>query len=147
MKSVSFGSTLRLGIASLLATVALLSVGVVGAVVASAGGGGHFQSTNSNLGVVLLNSTDALPHWGQQVTFNVSTDATAYPYVNLKCYQNGNLVAEGWAGFFNGALGDRTFGLYSAQWTGGAADCTAWLDMYAHGKWKQLASTSFLVYP
>ena len=74
-----------------------------------------------------------------------ATDATASPYVNLKCYQSGNLVAEGWAGFFDGALGDRTFGLYSPQWTGGAADCTAWLDMYSHGKWKELASTSFHV--
>jgi len=113
----------------------------------SGGGKGHVQNTNSSLNPVLLNSTDGLAHWGQQVTFNISTDATAYPYVNLKCYQNGNLVAEGWAGFFNGALGDRTFGLYSPQWTGGAANCTAWLDMYSNGKWTQLASTGLQVYP
>jgi len=113
----------------------------------SGGGNGHVQNANSSLSLVLLTSTDGLAHWGQQVTFNISTDATAYPYVNLKCYKNGNMVAEGWAGFFDGALGNRTFGLYSPQWTGGAADCTAWLDIYAHGKWKQLTSTSFLVYP
>ena len=113
----------------------------------STGGKGHVQSTSSSLSLVLLNSTAAVPRWGQVVTFNVSTDATAYPYVNLKCYQNGNMVAEGWAGFFAGALGDRTFGLYSPQWTGGAADCTAYLDMNSNGKWKQLASTSFHVDP
>jgi len=146
MKLVSFGSALRLGIAGLLGA-ALFSVSVLGVVAASGGSSGQVQSSNSSLSLVLLNSTDGMPHWGQQVTFNVSTDATAYPYVNLNCYQNGNLAAEGWAGFFAGALGDRTFGLYSSQWTGGAADCTAYLDMYMHGKWKQLASTSFHVDP
>ena len=111
------------------------------------------RSSSSSIVLVLLNApatpTTAVsgPRYGDLVTFNVSTDETAYPFVNLKCYQNGDLVAEGWAGFFDGALGDRTFGLYSPQWTGGAADCTAWLDMYSHGKWKELASTSFHVNP
>ncbi len=146
MRSVSYGS-LRLGIASLLAAAALFGVSVLGVGAASGGGKGHVQSTNSSLSLVLLNSTDGGAHWGQQVTFNVSTDATAYPYVNLTCYQSGNLVAEGWAGFFAGALGDRTFGLYSPQWTGGAADCIAYLDMDSNGKWQQLASTSFHVDP
>ncbi|TMK27893.1 MAG: hypothetical protein E6G64_11230 [Actinobacteria bacterium] len=111
------------------------------------------RSSSSSIVLVLLNApatpTTAVsgPRYGDLVTFNVSTDETAYPFVNLKCYQNGDLVAEGWAGFFDGALGDRTFGLYSPQWTGGAADCTAWLNMYSHGKWRQLVSTSFHVDP
>jgi len=130
-----------------LAAASMSSPAMLLAAHTSSGGKGHVQSSNSSLSLVLLNSTDGLPHWGQQVTFTVSTTATAYPYVNLKCYQSGNLVAEGWAGFFQGALGDRTFGLYSPQWTGGAADCTAYLDMDSNGKWQQLASTSFHVDP
>src|SRR5262245_24919993 len=47
------------------------------------GGGG------GTISLVLLNSTDGLPHFGQYVTFNVSTSATAYPYVTLTCYVNG----------------------------------------------------------
>jgi len=109
------------------------------------------KSSSSSISLVLLNAASASavsePSYGDAVTFDIATDATSSPYVNLKCYQGGNLVAEGWAGFFGGALGDRTFGLYSPQWTGGAADCTAWLDMYSHGKWKELASTSFHVNP
>jgi hypothetical protein len=108
------------------------------------------KSSSSSISLVVLNAAPTAvsdPRYGDLVTFNVSTDATAYPFVNLKCYQGGNLIAEGWAGFFDGALGDRTFSLYSPQWTGGAADCTAWLDMYSHGKWKDLASTSFHVDP
>ena len=109
------------------------------------------KSSSSSINLVLLNaaSTSAVsgPRYGDLVTFSVSTDATSYPYVNLTCFQDGVLVAEGWAGFFDGALGDRTFGLYSPQWTAGEADCTAWLDMYSHGKWKPLASTSFHVDP
>jgi hypothetical protein len=56
------------------------------------------------------------------------------------------LVGEPWEGFFDGALGDRTFTLSSPQWTGGAADCTASLEAYVNGRWKPLASTSFHVY-
>ena len=106
--------------------------------------GAHKADKSASSISLVLPSGVSQPRFGDQVTFSIST-ATTYPYVNLKCYQNGNLIGEGWAGFFNGALGDRTFGLYSPQWTGGAADCTAYLDMDANGRWKQLASTSFHV--
>jgi len=111
------------------------------------------RSSSSSIVLVLLNApattTTAVsgPRYGDQVTFNVSTDETAYPYVNVKCYQDGVLVGEGWAGFFYGALGDQTFTLSSPRWSGGAADCTAWLTMYSNGKWRQLTSTSFHVSP
>jgi len=88
----------------------------------------------------------AAPRFGDQVTFDVATSATASPFVDLKCVQNGALVGEAWEGFFDGALGDRTFTLSSPRWTGGAADCTAALDAYVNGRWKPLASTSFHVY-
>jgi hypothetical protein len=107
------------------------------------GGGGG----SSSITLVLVNSTDGLPHFGQGVTFNVSTTATSQPWVNLACYQNGVLVGQGWDGFFAGSLTGRTFGLASPKWTGGAADCTGWLDQYTKQGFKQLASTSFHVYP
>jgi hypothetical protein len=128
-------------------TTAVASVvALVFAATAFAGNGGPSKSSSSISLVVLTTASGTSgPRYGGQVTFNVSTTATAYPYVNVKCFQNGVLVGQGWAGFFAGALGTETFTLASPKWTGGAADCTAWLDMYASGKWKQLASTSFHV--
>jgi hypothetical protein len=132
---------------AVLASLVALSL----AATAYAGNGGGPNRSSSSISLVLINaaitasSTSSSPHYGDQVTFNISTDATAYPYVNLKCYQNGKLVGEGWAGFFDGALGGQTFTLWSPQWSGGAADCTAWLDMYSNGRWKELASTGFHV--
>ncbi len=86
---------------------------------------------------------DGLPNWGDTVTFNVSTTATDQPWVNLKCSQNGVVVAQGWNGYFVGSLTGRDFGLYSGYWSGGAADCTAYLT---NPQWTVLASTSFQVY-
>lgn len=91
---------------------------------------------------------DGLPNWGDTVVFNVSTTATTQPYVNLRCFQNGVLVLSGWNGYFAGALNPNgNFGLASGAWQGGAADCTAWLDMSTKRGWSQLASTSFHVDP
>lgn len=110
-------------------------------------GGGPNKSSSSSISLALPSGAAVTsgPNYGDVVTFNVSTTETQYPYVNLLCYQNGTLVAEGWAGFFDGALGSGAFGLYSPQWTSGAADCTATLDMNSNGHWKELASTSFHV--
>jgi hypothetical protein len=130
--------------------VALMIVGLMAGTAFASNGGGPIKSSSSISLVVLgassgTTSATSDPQYGGQVTFDISTTATAYPFVNLKCYQNGTLVAEGWAGFFDGALGNQAFGLYSPQWTGGAADCTANLDMKSNAKWKVLATTSFHV--
>jgi len=106
-------------------------------------GGGGGTSGGGSISLVLVNSTDGLAHWGQQVTFNVSTTATNQPWVVLKCYQNGGLVSEGWDGYFEGSLTGRNFTLASAAWTGGAGECTAWLET---PQWAPLASTSFHAY-
>jgi hypothetical protein len=90
-------------------------------------------------------TTASGPRYGDVVAFTVSTNQTSNPFVNVRCYQNGTLVLSGWSAFFAGGLGDRTFGLASAAWQSGAADCTADLDMYSNGRWKVLASTSFHV--
>jgi hypothetical protein len=118
---------------------------------AFASGGAAPKSSTSTISMVVVGTAGVTAAatvqatYGDTITFDVSTTATAYPYVNLLCYQNGTLVAQGWAGFFDGALGNGTFRLYSPQWTGGAADCTANLDMKSNNKWKVLASTTFHV--
>jgi hypothetical protein len=116
---------------------------------AKSGGAGHKgegggTSGTGTISLVLLNSTDGLPHWGQTVTFNISTTATNEPWVVLKCYQKRVLVAEGMDGYFEGSLSGRNFTLRSAEWTGGEADCTASLQTPQK---TLLASTSFHVYP
>ena len=133
----------------IIACVASLAGVLCLAVPAAAAPGGKTTTTSSiSLAVPTALTADAPvadTRYGDVVTFDVFTDATARPWVNLKCYQGGTLVAEGWDGFFVGALGDRLFGLYSPSWTGGAADCTADLLMRVNDRWKQLASTSFHV--
>ncbi len=138
------GTGKRLAILALIATFAFLTLGGDQALAARGGGKG----TDGSLSLVLLDSTDGLPHYGQHVTFNVSTTATDSPYVNLKCYQDGAFVGEAWRGFFPGSLSGQTFTLGgSTLWQSGAADCTAYLDEYTRHGWLQLASTSFHVYP
>jgi hypothetical protein len=105
-------------------------------------------TTSSGLTLVLVNSTDGLPHWGQQVTFSVSTTATSYPYVSLNCYQNNSLVYSASAGFFPSYPwpGSQIMPLSSPTWTSGAASCTAAL-WYQSGKRDLTISTlTFKVY-
>jgi len=85
------------------------------------------------------------PTYGSTVSFDVATTQTSSPFVNLLCYQGKTLVAQGWDAYFTGGLGGQTFTLSSPAWTGGAADCTANLDMFVNYKWVVLASTSFHV--
>ena len=65
------------------------------------------------------------------------------PYVNLKCFQGGVLVLDSWEGFFAGTLDDGVMGLASGPWSGGAADCTAYVTKPDR---TVLGSTSFHVY-
>jgi hypothetical protein len=105
-------------------------------------GGGGTTSGSGSLTLVMVSDAngDGLPNQGDTITFNVSTTATDQPWVNLQCFQNGTLVAQGWNGFFDGSITGRNFGLYSGVWSSGAADCTAYLD---NPQWSVLASTSF----
>jgi hypothetical protein len=152
MKGTSRTFLIVLVMATILATV------TVGAAVAGkcgqgnnphCSGGDTGGGSGGTISLVLLNSTDGLPHVGQLVTFDVSTTATSYPWVTLYCYQGGNLVYKGSNGIFPTSL-DQIFTLASNSWTSGDADCTAWLqnwDDYAKHGWTQdLASTSFHVY-
>jgi len=129
-------------LAGSLAAVLALS----GTALAGNSGGGTSKTSSSTISLASqAGGATAIPAYGSSVAFTISTDQTSNPFVNLQCFQNGALVAQGWAGYFSGALGGESFGLYSPQWTGGAADCTATLDMNTNGRWKVLASTSFHV--
>ena len=140
-----YRNTTRL--ASLFGTLALVT-----SAVALAGPGGKHASTSS----ISLASTSATalaaaasegPSYGDQVTFDVSTDSTSQPFVHLKCSQNGSLVLESWQAW---AHSNRMFTLGgSPAWQSGAGDCTAYLenwDSYSkNGRTSVLASTGFHV--
>jgi hypothetical protein len=102
---------------------------------------------NGTIRLVLLESTDGLPHYGQHVTFDVATTATAKPWVELDCYKGGVHVYQDRRGFFESSLTGQRFTLGTSDaWQNGDADCTAWLEKYTKRGWKHLASTSFHVY-
>ena len=127
----------------------VLSLALAPAALAGKGAGGNKPSSGSSTitGPVMVvdNNGDGLPNWGDTVTFNISTTATAQPYVHLVCSGNG-IGYDSWKGVFAGSLDTNwNFVLSSGGWTGGAADCTAWLGMYTKQGFKQLASTSFHV--
>jgi len=107
---------------------------------------GPFVVAASPTGTAGTATSTSAPHYGDAITFDVSTPATDMPFVNLVCYQNGALVVNGTGLFAAADLSVKTFNLTSGIWTGGAADCTATLFMYVNSaKTKVLALTSFHV--
>lgn len=102
----------------------------------------------SSLSLVLMNSTDGLPHWGQTVTFKVSTTATSQPDVTLACRQNGTIVYSAWAGFYPSYPwpGSQDMVLSSQAWTSGGAACTATLSYVNGKKTVTLTTLNFQVY-
>ena len=130
--------------------IALLVVGLMaGSVLAAkptAAGGPKGGGGTGTISLALMDgATEA--RYGARVTFNISTTATAYPYVHLMCSQSGTLVLESRRGFFPTALGDEWFYLGpTTAWQGGAADCTANLEKStSRGGWSVLGTTSFPV--
>lgn len=92
-----------------------------------------------------LSSAAAEPSYGNAVTFDVSSTADR-PFVNVRCYQNGAFVYDGWHGFFAGYLPEPNFTLASSYWTEGAADCMARLVEWGrNGRERTLASLDFHV--
>ncbi len=111
------------------------------------GGGGKPPRPGTGTGtiaMVMVDLSDTTANWGDWVEFNIWTEATTEPWVNLKCWQGGALVAEGWNGYFERSITGTDFGLYSPVWVGGAADCTAYLTTPQKSV---LGSTSFHVEP
>ena len=130
-----------------LLTATMLAVVVTGAALAAPGGkGGGANKSGSNLKLVLLNSTDGVPHWGQDITFEVSSSA-AEPNVNVRCYRAEDFVYDGWAAFWAGAWFGQTMTLSSQAWPDGEADCTARLVTFgSNGRERTLKTMTFHVY-
>ena len=143
----SAGAILEGGLIAVIA-IGLVAGSALAAKPAAGGTGGHKGGGTSGTGTIALapmvvdNNGNGLPNFNDVVTFNISTTATTQPWVNLVCSQNGVVVAQGWDGYFAGSITSTNFGLYSPQWTGGAADCIAYLTTPT---WSRLASTSFHV--
>jgi hypothetical protein len=90
-------------------------------------------------------STNTAP-FGSTVTFNVSTTATAFPWVEVMCYQGKLLVYGQVQGFFASYYTAPNFTLGpTLVWSGGSASCTATLFSDDGGKRRDLTSTSFAV--
>jgi hypothetical protein len=133
-----------------VASITALVLALVLTPAALAGKGGKPSgggATGSSVSLKVLNSPDGLPHFGGQVTFNVSTSASL-PQVNLLCYQGGVWVYEDWRGFSPDAWFGQVFNLGpNLYWTGGEADCTARLVTFTRrGTQNTLATTSFHVW-
>ena len=137
-------------IASLFALA--LAIGAVPAALAAkggagAGGGSKPGAATGTFSLVLLNSADGVPNYGEDVTFSVSSNAY-HPMVTLTCYQGGaDWVKNQSVGFYAGWPWSQVFNLSSWIWPGGAADCTAKLYYAdARGRNQTLATMSFRVY-
>ena len=133
--------------AVLAGVVLVLSLGLVPAAFAGKGNRPSSGGSSSINGPVMVvdNNGNGLPNWQDTVTFNMSTTATAQPYVHLVCSGSG-VGYDSWKGVFAGSLDTNwNFVLSSGGWTSGAADCTATLGMYTKRGFNRLASTSFHV--
>ncbi len=134
----------RIALAAALAATFALGAAALG--VAGNGGGPNKSSISLVMPSASASTASSSgPHFGDQVTFSVSTDAPS-PFVNLDCYQSGRWIYDEWHGFWEGAMGGQTFTLSSTYWQGGDADCTARLvEWQSNGHQRTLASTSFHV--
>jgi len=129
------------------ALVGVAALALVGTAVAARPSGsssitGPYLVTTSPTGSPVTAASTTTPLFGDTITFNVSTTKTGNPFVNLVCSGDG-VGYDSWAAFWptNG-----NFVLSSPAWTGGAADCTAYLVGYVSStKYKVLASMSFHV--
>jgi hypothetical protein len=128
--------------------IAMIVGGIVALIVATTA---FAAKPTSSLNLVVLTSggtpaaTTAQPTQGGQITFDVKTTETNRPSVNVRCYQDGTWVYDGWQSFWL-TVHEPVFTLSSLYWTSGAADCTARL-LYVdqHGRERTLTSMDFHV--
>jgi hypothetical protein len=124
--------------------LALVLVPVALAAKGHGGNTGTGGSSSISAPVMVTDILTAGLSYGDTVTFNVSTTAADQPFVDVQCLQNGAVVYNTSLGFFPGALNTSyNFTLSSGMWTGGAANCTAYLQVSSRRGWSTLASTGF----
>lgn len=130
------------------------AIGIVLLMLVLAGGmlgGTRFAAKpeRGELDLIVLDSSDGVPHYGQHVTFEVATTVTEKPSVKVLCFQGEDLVYWAAAGFYPEYPWPwaRNFTLSSAHWLDGAATCTADLYYSQDGRrFRTLASIAFDVY-
>src|SRR5689334_13147232 len=110
----------------MLRTAAVLSLFLAFASAALAGGNRPSNSSWISLSASGAAAPSAVS--SSTVTLYEGTSATVQPFVHLRCYQNGNLVLEGWQAVFTSPSGSAMFSLSSAAWQGGTATCNASLE-------------------
>ena len=111
-------------------------------------GGGQTSGGSGSLTLTDLTRTDNVPHWGDRITFTVSTTATTEPNVNVTCTQNGTVVYGAVTGYYPTYPWPWTnvMTLSSQMWTGGDADCMADLNYYQGTSVVHLYTMSFKAY-
>jgi hypothetical protein len=111
-----------------IAATVLLGLVLVVAPAAFGGKGGNGGKPSGGGGSSSLKlAPEGVPHWGQQVTFTVTTTATTTPIVSVDCTQGGGVVYSSSRPMYWPNLWDDPgiFTLASYAWSGGAADCRA----------------------
>ena len=85
-------------------------------------------------------NSNGIPNYRDVITFSFSPPPTTNPWVSVTCYQNGVGVYGASGCFFEGCYWPWTImmSLYSGAWTGGAADCIAWLESTGGCKYDKL---------
>jgi len=140
------------------ALIALLVVGLAaGTTFAGKGGGGGKPggggttsgSTLTGPVMVLDQNSNGSSNYMDDITFNVSTSATAVPTVGLRCYQGTNFVMDGYVGYYSSYLFNRWFTLGSGYWDAAlSATCTARLFYNDNrGREQVLKTMTFTVAP
>jgi hypothetical protein len=129
----------------------LYTIAAIGASLAVAVTPALAGRSSSSVSLVVLASAGTLSStaavgFGSDVTFNVATDATSYPWVEVQCSQAGKLVYAQTRGFFDSYYTAPTYELGpTPSWSSGSANCTATLFSSDGSKRHNLASTSFNV--
>ena len=139
----------RVALTALIFCFSLFVLGSTEALAARGGGGGSKPRPSAgSLTLVVLGSTDGVPHWGQQVTFTVSTSASTQPHVNVTCSQGGVVVYGTTTGYYAEYPWPWTqvMTLSSNDWSGGAAECVGVLWYASGAKMVTLRTMSFHVY-
>ena len=93
------------------------------------GGGGSTGSGSGTISLVMVNDVGTTgTSRGDKVTFNVSTTATVYPWVTVRCLKNSTLVYKQSNGIFPTSLGQNFTLGPTTLWQSGGADCIATLE-------------------
>lgn len=130
---------------SRLLTYVLVTTLALGIAPALAANGKSNGARSSSIELVMPQGRSGGLVIGDSVTFTVSTQATAFPWVRARCFQNGGLVYEQWHGLFEGYYTEPIFTLGpTPKWSSGAAECVG--DLVDNGRRDRvLASTAFHV--